>query len=233
MPAAVPALLRSVGRDRELDLCLMGELARIGDRGDLGGSAGDLARLRTYSTSLDPGMQRAAALALARMGDDDCCAALIAMLDSKNSLTINIAEKSLNLLTGTALGRESKAWSAWRERETRWFDTEYPRILEVLDGGDLKVTSEAIHELVSHRMFRHDAAIAIRPLLLREEAETQRTACVALGLVGSARALPWLLEKFGSFDESVRNEAYTAMKKITGLALPLDDDSWRTVISAN
>ncbi|MBL8858018.1 MAG: HEAT repeat domain-containing protein [Planctomycetes bacterium] len=233
VPAAVAPLLRSVGRDRELDLCLMSELARIGDRGDLAGSVGDVSRLRGYCKDMDPGIQRAAAAALARMGDADACGALIAMLDSRNALTINIAERSLNLLSGTALGRDAKAWSAWRERETRWFDTEYQRILEALDSSDVKVVSNAIQSLVSHRMYKHEAAIAIRPMLNSSDPELQRMACTALGIVGSARALPWLLEKLGSLEEPVRDEALASLRKLTGLPLPLDIESWRVAISGS
>lgn len=231
-PSSVPVLLRAMGRDRELDLCIMAELAQYGDRGDVGGALGDIRKLRSYCEGTDAGLQRIAASALARLGDDESCGAMIAMLDGKNTLTINSAEKALTQLTGLALGRNSKPWTKWREHETEWFETNYARLQEELASGEAGRVADAVRDLAGHRLFRHQAALAVLPLLGTADADLQRQGCIALGLLGSSRALPALLDKLEASDEGVRTAAHAALRKLTGLDLPPDVNAWRPVIVA-
>lgn len=229
-PAAVPMLLRAVGRARELDMTILVELDKIGDRGDTGGSRVEIGKLRSFCESTDSGLRRCAALALARLGDEDSCGPIIALLDGKHPATIAAAEKSLTLLTGVALGRDSKAWTHWREREQEWFETYHQRLLEELASNDSKRIAEAVREWAGHRLFRHQAALAVTPLLLVPDAEIQRQARTALGLFGSARALPALLEHLESTDETGRNETQATLKRLTGLDLPPETGAWRNAI---
>ncbi len=229
-PSAVPLLLRAVGRDRDLDLCIMTELAKFGDRGDTSGSTGEISRLRSYCESTDPGVRRCAAQALAKLGDEDSLGPIIAMLDSRNALTIQTAEKCLTTLTGLALGRDSKPWNAWRERELEWFETHHQRLLEEIASNDVTRVADAIREFAGHRLFRHQAAEAISPLIVQADAELQRQACIALGLFGSGRGLTPLLERLEFGDDAVRAEAEKALKKITGLAITAELEGWRAAI---
>jgi hypothetical protein len=229
-PAGVPVLLKAIGRDRDLDLCIMFELAKIGDRGDINGASAEIAKVRAYCEGADSGFQRIAASALARLGDEDSCGAIIAMLDSKNTMTISSAEKSLTTLTGISLGRDSKAWTEWHEQEVEWFETNHARLLEEIASGELKRASDAIREFAAHKLYRHEAALAVQPLLLNGDFEAQRQACTALGVFRSGRALPWLLDKLDEEEVSVQQEAWATLKGLTGLELPADAEAWRNVI---
>lgn len=229
-PPAVPLLLRAVGRDRELDLTIMVELERIGDRGDIGGSSVELSKLRAFCESTDSGLRRCAALALARLGDEESCGLIIALLDSKNAATIATAEKCLTTLTGVAFGRDSKAWMTWREGEQEWFDTHHLRLLEELASNDSRRVAEAARELAGHRLFRHQAAMAVTPLLNAPDPEIQGQARTALGMFGSARALPALVEHLESTDEVGRQETQKTLKRLTGLELSPEAGAWRMMV---
>lgn len=227
MPAAVPVLLRALGRDRELDLCIMQELGKLGDRGDSSGSGADLAKLRAHGDGRDPGLQRAAAIALARLGDEASVGTLIGMLESRNALSISVAEKALEKLGGIALGRDAKAWHTWREKETAWFEAQYPVLLDDLSSDQEDRVAGAIRDLIGHKLYRHQAALAIQPLLTLGDSAVQQRACAALGLLGSARALPWLLECLDSPDQGVAREALGSLRRLSGLDLGADAEAWR------
>lgn len=229
-PSAVALLLRAVGRERELDMCIMIELAKFGERGDTSGSTGDISRLRAYCESTDPGVRRCAAQALSKLGDEDSLGPIIAMLDSRNALTIQTAERCLTTLTGLALGRDSKPWNAWREREFEWLETHNQRLLEEIGSNDAKRVADAIREFAAHRLFRNQAAAAIAPLTVQSDPELQRQACIGLGLFGSGRALPALLERLEFGDDVVRAEAEKALKKLTGLDISTGLEGWRAAI---
>lgn len=230
LPFVVPVLLRVIGRNRDLDLCAMHELARFGDRGDFGPALGDLARLRSYCEGSDAGLKRAAACALAKLGDEEAIGPLIAMLDSRDALSVSITESSLKQLTGVALGKNSRDWNAWLQRETSWYETEFQVLQDDLASEDDVRIATAVRALASHRVYRHQAALAVRPLLQHAGAETQARVCTALGMYGSSRALPWLVEKLDSLEEDVRREAYASLRRLTGLDPGDDAEAWRPLV---
>jgi hypothetical protein len=229
-PAGVPVLLKGMGRDRDLDLCIMFELAKFGDRGDIAGATVELAKVRAYCEDADAGFRRIAASALARLGDHESCDTMIAMLDSKDTLTIASAERSLVTLTGLSLGRESKDWTEWYESEVEWFETNHQHLVEEITSLDPERVRIAIQEFGAHRLFRHEAALAVQPLLASEDAGLQTQACNALGVFRSGRALPWMLDKLDPADEAVTAAALATLKALSGLDLPPDEEAWRAAL---
>lgn len=231
VPTALHALPGSLGRDPALDLCILQELGKLGARFDPLADPDATARVRSLLDSPDPEVERAAAVALARMGDSASCNALIAKLKSEDPLTAASARWSLETLSGKKLGTDHETWWAWWVAETNWLDDELPHLTEQLLDPDASKVAAAIEKVVQHRVHRHDVALALRPVLQSENVAAQRIACDVLGRLGSPHAVPWLLEKLESPDENVRQAALGALHVITKIDLPLDVAGWRSALT--
>lgn len=228
--SAALVMARCLGRNSELDLCILEELAKIGARDGLPFESGEMGQLRGLLDSHDMSIKRAAAVALAELGDDDSCSAIIAMLESKDQQTVALAARALKSLTGQAFGNDVKAWTDWREREANWYETEFPRLTSTFASNESESVFDSARELLAHRMYRHRAALALRGLLASSDPETTRKVCAVFGMLGSSRALPWLLEELDNPDDAVRNEAWSSLRLLTRLDLPLDVGAWRALI---
>lgn len=231
VPTALRALPRCLGRDAELDLCVLESLAKIGARFDPAADPEGTKRLRAQLDHQDATVRRAAAVVLARIGDADSCTALVTWLGSADTLTLGAARWSLETISGANLGTERAAWTEWWEREKAWREDELPRLAEAITGGEATQVTSAIDAILSHRVHRHEASAALRPALASPDPAAQGLACSALARLGSPRAIPWLIEKLESTNEEVRYQAWSGLRTLTKLDVPAEAPAWRIALS--
>jgi HEAT repeat protein len=220
-----------MGRDAALDLVALQELAKIGARYDPTFDPETTKRVRLLLDSPDGDVERAAMSVLARIGDTESFAAIVAKLSSLDPLTVGTARWSLETLSGTKLGNNAEAWTAWNTDQQNWLYEALPKLSEELLDPDPTRIKPAIEELLQHKFHRHEVAFALHTLLSVEDPATQRLACEVLAHAASPRAIPWLLEKLDSPHPEVSHAAWTALRALTTTDLPLDALAWRVALA--
>jgi HEAT repeat protein len=228
---ALPALLASLGRDSALDLCILQQLEKIGDRCDPLAAPDALKRLHAMLESPDHDVQRAALVAAARMGDTESVPLMLSRLTSADTLTQTSARWSLETLSGEKRGLDPAAWIEWWSHEKTWAEEELPNLSYELQIRDAEKVKLSIDAGLTHRAHRHAVASAIKPMLEAQDPAAQRLACGVLAQIGSPRALPWLIEKLESESEDVRNAAWNGLRTITKLDVPADAAAWRLALA--
>jgi hypothetical protein len=225
-PSAAPWLASLIGRDRELDLSVVEELARLADRSFCDLSAADMGKVRSLLDSRDGRVQRSAVTAIGALGDADSITRLVSLVGSPDPLVARAAHGSLKRLTGQAIEPDRAAWAAYCEGEQKWFDESWPALTEGLRGEDLASVADAVNAMAVHPLFRGRAALEFRALLDGTDVERARLAAGALGTLGSRVAVPWLIECLRHEDETLRSNAWQSLKTLTGRKLPADPESW-------
>jgi HEAT repeat protein len=231
VPTALRALPTCIGRDPALDLCALQELAKIGARFDPVLDPEATKRIRSMLNSPDGDVQRAAATLLARMGDADSCAAIVAKLSSTDPLTVGAARWSLETLCCTKLGPAQDVWTEWLADQNNWLEETLPHLADELVTADPAKVTAAIDELLKHKFHRHAVAAALHPVLALENPAAQRIACETLAHVGSPRAIPWLLDKLDSPHPEIQHAAWQGLRELTHTDLPLDALAWRAALA--
>lgn len=165
-------------------------------------------------------------IALARARIEAAVPAWIELLESESRGTRERARRSLEELTGLTLGAGVERWVAWHEAEQRWFEEDAPDVLADLASEDDARVLAAVRELASHRLHRDELAEALAELLGHGTPSVRLCACSALQSLGSPLALPALVRALGDEDEAVARAAWSTLRRMTGLELPLDEALW-------
>ena len=166
-------------------------------------------------------------IALARARVEAAIPAWIELLESESRGTRERARKSLEELTGLTLGATPARWLAWYESECSWYEEEAPDILSELDSEDDARVVAAVRTLSMRRLHRDELADAVVALLEHASPAVRLCACSALENLGSPDALPALSELLSDEDADVARRAWSALRRLTGLDLPLDEALWR------
>jgi len=185
-----------------------------------------LADVRRHLDTQDVVVARAAALALAGLGDFDSAPALIEMLDSESKLLRDAAATGLRSLTGLALGTQSRDWERWLEAEQGWFEREAPQLLEQLKQAGLGQRTAALAALAGHRYRRDELAASVEAALEDAAPEVRRMACVALTGLRCAASAHALTERLEDPDPTVARAAWIALKLVTGRKLAPNRALW-------
>lgn len=226
----VDVLLSMLGRDRELDLVLLPEIAALTEA-SLGTLPDEkLSWIRPFLGDEDWRVRRAAAVALGRVQDFRSYGELIACLSDEQRLVGQSALWSLERMSKASLGEKAGDWQRWFEAEIRWLESKGARLVANLEDEDSARVLEAVRELCQHRLFRHETAQAISRLLNNREPSLVSGVCAALSQLESMRAAPALVDALDNPDESARSAAWAALCKLTGRALPLDASTWSHAI---
>lgn len=230
LPAALPVLVRALGRDVELDLAVAQELVHIVSNsfGEL--SNEDMGRLRDLLDATDARLVRGGAAALARLGDEESCGRLVALLSDDDALTASTAHWGLKQLSGVDLPADAEAWARWHEREREWFDSAFPALSEAIAAGDADGLMSPATDALTHPLFKHRIAAALTPLLESDNAILGRLACSVLGQLGSRSCIPRLVACLEAEDDALRALAWNALRSITGMQLPQDAKSWNVLL---
>lgn len=209
-------LAHAFGRDPKLDLCLASALATLGVKAEGTFPDAAFAALRRCLDSNDPGLVRAAATALGRLGDEACAERLAQLLDELDPLVRAAARSALVTLGGTELPPERRAWEDWLAKERAWSLERLPEIESICAEGDPAKFSAALYELSAHRLYRHRAAQALLPTLVHQNSTVVCLACRALPGFGSRAVVPVLRAFAREGDPEIRAAAAWALHELTG-----------------
>lgn len=228
-PETLALLANLLGRTEGSDTLLLAEIAGQGRA--LAGVADEsvLARVRPYLAGTDRYGLILAVQAVAALEDTASVGKLIALLSHDDPSVGAAAETALTALVQKHC-RGAEAWERWHEAELAWWSEEGPRVLGELEATEPAVAIAALRALAEHRLYRQECAQAIAGVLWRPEPDLVLAACSALGDLKSARALPELLQLLEHGDEPLARAAASALRAVTGLALPADAALWREAL---
>jgi len=190
-----------------------------------------LERLSVLLESTDLACVQTMAAALARAQFDSAVPALIDLLASDSRGVRERAQRSLQELTGMALGATPQRWQAWLETERAWLEREAPAVLADLGSDDDARVLAALRTISSRRLQRDDLAASVVDMLVHGNAAVRAAACATLGALGSGVATEALIDCLEDEDDAVLQAAWSALRQLTGLELPADADLWRQSIA--
>ena len=191
-----------------------------------------LERLSVLLESSDLSCVQTMAAALARAHVESAIPALTQLLASESRGVRERARRSLQDLTGLALGDTPQRWQAWFESERAWFANEAPGVLEALASDDDAQVLSALRVLGGRRLNRDELAVPIVDVLAHPTPAVRLAATSALAALGSPLAVAPLVDLLEDEDEAVAQGAWSALRKLTGLDLALDADAWRERVAA-
>jgi hypothetical protein len=161
-----------------------------------------------------------AALTAGELDDDEAIPLLIDLLaDDSRGLRAN-ALWSLQRLSGLRMREEPERWRAWHELEVKWWREQSAQVIADLRSGSVKSVHAALESIAGIRTGRERLVVEVSARLRSKNPSIVTQACVVLGRLGSATALPGLTELLDDPDPLVRASARDALKAIDGFDLP-------------
>ncbi len=218
------------GGGRELDLELLANLPALAQATTGSLDEAQLAWLRGFLGDADPGVRTTAVLALGRVCDPGCAAALIETLGDEDERVGQAALWSLESISHQQLSGSRTGWESWLGSEERWSVGARARCLRALESESAASVVEALQELCTHPLFRHESALSITALLEREEPEVLRAACAALQQLDSMAAAVPLAAVLARPEADVRQAAHAALVAISGRTLPPELSVWQLLL---
>lgn len=229
VPAALaPALARGVGdaggRECLLPLVMLAglqrgceataleEIARVALRDDAPFSRDVVDRTRLFLYSEDADVARAAMSALGALEDADAIDELITHLTSESPAARSASHQALTQISRQSFTSAAEMWRTWWDVERAWYEEEAPALLERLTAEDPTEVIAALRAIVPHRVFRHLLTPEVGELVDHDDPRVRRLACLALGQLGSAAAVPVLESALG--DEEAADQARLALLSI-------------------
>lgn len=239
-PSLRPALARAVGEaqnreglrflasvlgeDPEVDPVLLSEIGRLAPLADVGLALDVAEPLRWVAkSSNDVTAIQASVFALGRLHDEESIPLLIALLDDGSGGVRTRAARALEEITGLSYRDDSARWTAWFESEQDWFDDHADELLYQLESETEEEVFDAVRGLAKVRLHRDEVANEILMLLQDENPSVRRLACQGLSQLGSPVAVMPLVECLADQDDSVVQSAWIALRWLTGLNLPAED----------
>ena len=169
--------------------------------------------------------------ALARARVEAAIPDWIQLLASESRGIRERARRSLEQISGLALGPEAGRWQAWYDAETAWYENEAPDLFTELESEDDARVLAALRVLSTRRLARDELAQEIAPLLQHPTQAVRLCTCSALATLGSAAVVPALVAvleaTYESEDEKTASAVHTTLRTLTELDLPLDPPLWR------
>lgn len=170
-------------------------------------------------------------IALARARVEAAVPGWIELLESESGGTRARARRSLTELTGLDLGPARERWRAWHEAEAAWFEEQAPGVLAELESEDDGRVLAALRALSRQRLHRDELAEAVARLLDHVTPAVRLCACSTLESLGSPGTLERLAGMLADEDEAVARGAWSSLRRLTGLDLPLDEALWRARVA--
>jgi HEAT repeat protein len=181
----------------------------------------------------DGAVVQAAAIALARIGDHDDVLPLIERLETETSgPVIDRLDGTLARITGAACRRDPVRWRAWYEREAGWFERDVEHLLQDLADPRDEIVFAALHELRKHPLYRAELAPDVAVVLDHDSPALRLTAAQVLGELAHEPSIEELIPSLDDADSSVATAACAALRKISGLDLLCDRESWIRALRA-
>ncbi|MEZ6016378.1 MAG: hypothetical protein R3F49_14770 [Planctomycetota bacterium] len=191
----------------------------------------DLRRIRPYMESNVVFERIGAAQTLGALEDRPALPQLISLLRDDTASVRNSAHDSLRQISAMTMGPSHARWSAWFEREEAWWRDRGSRELGRLAAADRTTALSILCEAAHHRLYRDEIGKATTPLLTSTDPTIIR---IALATLEGVRARGMELEIVDLLDHSsssVRAQAATCLRSLTGQMLPPDARAWRKALT--
>ncbi len=222
-------LLESLEAREELADLVLPQYQQIGPGHCLETNEAVTASLKRLFTNARPQTASAAARALGRFGNPDSAQALIEHATSPESALREACEWALCEISGLRLQGGADVWKRWLATEQAWYEVDRPGTLAELAGGNEVRVVSGLRDISQHRLFRHELAGQVAPLLTHAKQDVRLAACRALGDMRSPLATKALVEALSWPDEATRAAARDALGRVHQRELPADAASVRTL----
>jgi hypothetical protein len=225
-PRALGLAVELLGWDEKRDLLLLSQIASVAPQVPRPVDEHVRASARAYLLKDDVQLVRTAALACGHLEDYDALTTLIALLDHEDAGVRDAAYWSLQHVAGVGLPAESQRWQIWLRGEEEWFAQQARILFEDLRHRDPARVVRALNELSGRRFQRDLIAREIAAALAQGQPEIRRSACAALGRLGSPAAIADLVRCLEDPSPLLAAQAWAALKLITGADLPAEAEAW-------
>jgi hypothetical protein len=224
--AAVEVLSHLLGKDKDLDLCLISAINRTSSTLAPPFDARIDEAVRAYLSASSEDLVREAALAAGRLEDSESLSMLVPLLSSANRGVRQNAHWSLKKISGLSFSSDARAWGAWLTVEESWLRDRAPALFARLETAERPEALKIVQEVARRRCSRHTLATELSRGTRHKDAEVRRLTCVALGQFRSRNAIPALLVCLDDPIPEVRIEAGRALRAVTGEDLPPQRAAW-------
>jgi HEAT repeat protein len=210
-----------------LDGNLLSQIARLAPLASDDQCRAAAARVRAFLGDPREGVRASAAVALGRLGDCECVAALIGLLGGPEEGVRSNAHWALRQVTGLSLPASEPLWLEWHRRELAWFESSAEDAFAALESEDPGLVHAAMQAIVERRLWRDRLADEVLVVLEHPEARLRAAGCDALAKLGSKSALSGLIDLFDDEEPDVVQHAWQALRALTGKDLPSHAAAWR------
>ena len=211
---ALAILVQRLGADPIEDPLLLAEIARGSRSVPLPPEIGVRDALRPYLFSGRAFMVQAATTSLGNLEDLEVVPELIEQLRHEDSFVRESSHAALQKITGEKLLPDRDRWASWYADESEWYRQRSQACID-----DLRTEVEirkhvAISEISRHPLYREEFTSHMLRMLPYESDALQRLGICALGLMGSASAVPYLEGTATDANSELAAEARSALARI-------------------
>lgn len=220
---ALDTLIGALGRAPELDAYVLGALGRLSPRvvHHARDELCDLAERQTHGITVE--VQRAALGLLGDLVAVESMDALLEALEFADERVRASARRALVAMSGVDRREDPGAWKLFWEVERTWRTERFDLAVLELETGDLAVARRATTELLSHPLFRRDAAAALARVAGSAEPERARMAVGTLAALSDAAVVGHLIGLVDRGDE-IGATAARALEAATGERFEAPED---------
>ena len=211
---SLPILVQRLGADALEDPILLTEIARGSRSVPLPPEIGVREALRAYLHSDQAILIQAATTSLGNLEDPEVVPELVAQLSHPDSFVREASHAALCRITGEKLLPDRERWSAWFASESDWYRKHAAGCIEDLRTGVGVRKNLAIAEISKHPLYREEFTVHVLRMLPRESEALQRQGICALGILGSASALPYLEAQSGDSNAELASAAREALQRL-------------------
>ena len=211
---SLPILVQRLGADALEDPILLSEIARGSRSVPLPPEIGVREGLRVYLHSDRAVLVQAATTSLGNLEDADSVPDLVAQLAHPDSFVRETSHAALCKITGEKLLPVRERWAAWYASETDWYAKRAAACIEDLRTGVGVRKNLAISEISKHALYREEFTEHVLRMLPHESEALQRQGICALGIMGSASAVPYLEAQAFDSNAELAGAAREALQRI-------------------
>lgn len=164
---------------------------------------------------------------LGRLQDDASIPQFLRWLKEGEQAVRANALWALQYVTNLRLGEDPKAWHTWYADETAWWERSAYATFSMLRRGTKAEKVAALNAIAERRTGRHRLAAEVAAATEDRDPEIVALAAHRLGELGSAVAVPVLLDVLDTAHPACAEAAHAALRRITGRDLPAEPAACR------
>lgn len=190
----------------------------------------ELRRIRACMRSSVPFERTGAAFALGALEDRDSVDSLVSALRDPDTSVRNAAHDALRQISAMTIGPSHDRWSAWHARERAWWSERGAAELARVGSADRAEVLRVLREATHHRLFREEITASVAPLLYSDDTTIVRMALATLEAVRARQVELEIVDLLEHSSSTIRAQAATCLRNLTGRMLPADPLVWRQVL---